>query len=329
VPSGGRSARLRDVKRLQCPNCGNEVFFDSLNCVRCLTGLAIELRGRSAVSVTDMADGEPCANRPVWGCNWQPRVAHPVTGATVCASCALVDDGGWATDRRMVAFQTAQRRALYQLTEFGVSWAREADNLRFVYRSKDAGDPALIGHRGGEITLDIDEADPARGEEIRATLGERYRTPLGHIRHELGHYVWLRLVEPHPERLEAFRELFGDERIDYSDALDQHYARVDDRSWRDNHVSFYATSHPWEDFAESWAQVMHVHDVVETGAAWGVVHAPADPNDSRAWLATSSRTGVAANELARAMGMRDLYPFALSAGARAKVAFCWNLIEPL
>lgn len=314
------------MKRLQCPNCGNEVFFDSLNCVRCLTGLAVELRGRRAIAVTDIADREPCAHRSTWGCNWPARVEHPLTGDAVCSSCRLVDDGGWGTDRRMVPFQTAQRRALYQLTEFGVPWARPEDRLRFAYRSKHAGDAAVIGHVGGEITLDIDEADPAHGERIRATLGERYRTPLGHIRHELGHYVWQLLVEPDPERREAFRALFGDERTDYAEALEQHYARIDDRSWRDDYVSFYASSHPWEDFAESWAQVMHVHDVVETGAAWGVVHAPADPNDARAWLATSGRTALAANELARAMGMRDLYPFALSPGAHAKVIFCWELI---
>jgi hypothetical protein len=315
------------VKRLQCPECGNEVFFDSLNCVRCLTGLAVEPRGRSALTVTDVGRGTACANRPTWGCNWQATATDPESDDLVCSSCLLVDAGGWATDRRMIPFQTAQRRALYQLTEFGVPWKGPETPLRFAYRSKDAGDGAIIGHRGGTITLDIDEADPARGEEIRATLGERYRTPLGHLRHELGHYIWLTLVADDPDRLGAFRDLFGDETADYAGALDDHYARVDDRSWRDEHVSFYASSHPWEDFAESWAQVMHVHDVVETGASWGVVHAPSDPTDARAWLATSVSASVAANELARAMGMRDLYPFALSAGARRKVEFCWALID--
>ena len=71
---------------------------------------------------------------------------------------------------------------------------------------------------------------------------------------------------------------------------------------------------------------MHVHDVVETGAEWGVVQAPEDPTDARSWLATSVTASVAANELARAMGMRDLYPFALTAGVRAKVEFCWGLL---
>ena len=274
-----------------------------------------------------MDAGTPCGNRPVWGCNWLAAPERSSEPDLRCSSCVLVDDGGWATDRRMILFQTAQRRALYQLNEFGVPWRGGPTTLRFAYRSKEAGDPALIGHRAGEITLDIDEADPARGEEIRATLGERYRTPLGHIRHELGHYVWLILVAADPERLAAFRELFGDENADYAAAVEQHYQRVDDRSWRDHHVSFYASAHPWEDFAESWAQVMHVHDVVETGAEWGVVEAPADPTDARSWLATSVTASVAANELARAMGMRDLYPFALTSGARAKVEFCWRLLD--
>lgn len=315
------------MKRLHCPTCTNEVFFDSLNCVRCLTGLAVELRGRGAVSVTDVNTGTPCAHRTTWGCNWHADQPHPEHGGIVCSSCLLVDPGAWANDPRMILFQTAQRRALYQLTELGVAWRDVETPLRFTYRSKDAGDGAVIGHRAGEITLDIDEADPARGEEIRATLGERYRTPLGHIRHELGHFVWLSLVAGSAGRLDEFRALFGDERADYAAALELHYARVDDRSWRDQHVSFYASSHPWEDFAESWAQVMHVHDVVETGASWGVVHAPSDPTDARAWLATSVSASVAANELARAMGMRDLYPFALTEGARTKVEFCWGLVE--
>jgi hypothetical protein len=206
----------------------------------------------------------------------------------------------------------------------GIPWGPES-GLRFAYRSTSAGDAPVIGHRSGEITLDVDEADPARREEIRATLGEQYRTPLGHIRHELGHFAWLNLVAPDPDRLGEFRMRFGDERADYAAAIEEHYARHDDGRWREQHVSFYASAHPWEDFAESWAQVMHVHDVVETGAAWGVVGAPADAADAGDWLAASVTASVAANELARAMGMRDLYPFTLTPGVRAKVEFCWRV----
>ncbi len=310
------------VKRLQCPTCANEVFFDSRDCVHCSTGLVIEVAAYGGLTVADSATIAPCSRRQVWGCNW-PAVGP---GAPLCRSCVLVDAGDAQSNPLMVPFQTAQRRALYQMTELGVPWGRGAE-LRFSYRSTAAGHDAVIGHRAGEITLDLDEADPTRGEAIRTTLGEHYRTPLGHIRHELGHYVWQTLVASDPARLAEFRNLFGDERADYLAALDRHYARSDDGSWRGHFASFYASAHPWEDFAESWAQVMHVHDVVETGAAWGVVPHPYDPRDAAAWLSASITASVAANELARAMGMRDLYPFTLTAGVRAKVEFCWRLLR--
>ena len=309
------------MKRLHCPTCGNEVFFDSLNCVRCRTGLVLDVDGVEGIGVGDVATTQPCAKRQTWACNWRAVG----TTAPLCPSCVLVDPGDREHEVSMVPFQSAQRRALYQLSDLGVPWGG-GSALRFAYRSKCAGDDAVIGHSSGEITLDLDEADPASRERIRATLGEHYRTPLGHIRHELGHYVWLELVACDAELLARFRVLFGDERTDYVAALDHHYARLDDGAWRDAHASFYASSHPWEDFAESWAQLMHVHDVVETGAAWGVVSAPEERTDAATWLATSVTASVAANELARAMGMRDLYPFALTAGVRAKVQFCWGLL---
>jgi hypothetical protein len=321
VSAAAEAARLPLVQRLHCPTCGNEVFFDSLDCVRCRTALAMGVEGEAGIRVVDVTTAQPCSKRGTWGCNW-PAVGP---GAPLCRSCVLVDAGGREHDPLMIPFQSAQRRALYQLSRLGVPWGPGSE-LRFAYRSTAAGDDAVIGHRSGEITLDLDEADPARGESIRATLGEHYRTPLGHLRHELGHFVWLKLVASEPDRLGEFRELFGDERSDYALALDAHYGRADDGAWRDAFASFYASAHPWEDFAESWAQLMHVHDVVETGSAWGVVRAPEDRADAAAWLTTSITASVAANELARAMGMRDLYPFALTPGVRAKVEFCWRLL---
>ena len=304
------------MRRLHCPTCANEVFFDSLACVHCGTSLVMAVG--DGLRVTDAATGVPCVRRDEWACNWTAAGS----GAPLCHSCVLVDAGGHQHDPLMATFQSAQRRALYQLGVLGVPWMV---GVRFIYRSTAAGHDAVIGHESGVITLDLDEADPARREHIQASLGEHYRTPLGHIRHELGHFVWAALVATDQTRLDEFRALFGDEQADYVEALDAHYGRADDGSWCDTHASFYATAHPWEDFAESWAQLMHVHDVVETGAEWGVVRAP-EPGDAAAWLTTSITAGVAANELARAMGMRDPYPFALAPGARAKVEFCWRLL---
>ena len=279
------------MQRLACPTCGNEVFFDSLRCIRCETALAFEVGGGGALTISDAAVVGSCAMRTSWRCNWRPPITAggDADGTLRCASCRIVDAGQHDTNPLLVPFLTAQRRALAQLSVLGIFWAApKAEGatpldvdvdpahppLRFTYRSSSAGDQATIGHLGGLITLDLDEADPAQREQIRATLGEQYRTPLGHVRHELGHYVWLRDVAVDPQALQEFRAVFGDETVDYRQALDAHYARIDDRSWKDNYVSFYASSHPWEDFAESWAQVMHIHDVVSTGSAWGIVEAP-------------------------------------------------------
>ena len=317
------------MERLHCPTCANEVFFDSLACVRCHTELALALDADGALSLGDAATVGACLMRDTWRCNWRPA-----TPGRACASCSIVDAGEQGRNRLMVPFLSAQRRALKQLAELGVPWQPAANAapagppLRFTYRSRSAGDDALVGHIGGLITLDLDEADPAHREQVRATLGEQYRTPLGHIRHELGHFVWLRDIAPDPARLASFREVFGDERVDYQRALDAHYGGLDDGSWRDRHVSYYAAAHPWEDFAESWAQIMHVHDVVSTGAAWGVIEAPGDSFDPRPWVSAAVTASLAANELARAMGMRDLYPFALSSGARRRIERCWELVHP-
>lgn len=316
------------MERLHCPTCGNEVFFDSMRCVRCETSLTLRVLPDGGLDVSDLAVTGGCRKRDDWRCNWRPDDGAVTTdgGPAWCPSCLIVDAPDDARPTLLIPFLSAQRRALWQLTALGVEWRTEPA-LRFTYRSRSAGGAAVIGHLGGLITLDLDEADPARGEQIRSTLGEQYRTPLGHIRHELGHYVWLRHVAGDPQRLGAFRATFGDETADYQAALDRHYARTDDGAWRDEHVSFYASAHPWEDFAESWAQVMHIHDVVSTGAAWGVIEPPAAPFDPAEWVSAAVTASLAANELARAMGMRDLYPFALSSGARRRIEACWQVVH--
>jgi len=333
-------ARLRAMERLHCPTCGNEVFFDSLRCVRCETKLAFQLGGTGVITIADEAVVGSCSMREPWRCNWLPN--PPGQADWMCDSCLIVDPGDHAANRLLIPFLSAQRRALAQLTLLGVDWSAPANlasdgdtranpahpPLRFTYRSRSAGDPATIGHLGGLITLDLDEADPAQGEQIRATLGEQYRTPLGHIRHELGHYVWLRAIAGDADRLKAFRAVFGDETADYRHAIEDHYQRIDDGGWHDEFVSFYASAHPWEDFAESWAQVMHIHDVVSTGAAWGIIEPPAGAFDPKQWLSAAVLASLAANELARSMGMRDLYPFALSGGARRRIEAAWHLVHP-
>jgi hypothetical protein len=193
------------------------------------------------------------------------------------------------------------------------------------------------GHDRGIITLNMAEANTSFRENMREKLGEGYRTVLGHLRHEIGHYYWDRLIGNGPE-LDAYRALFGDERADYSQALERHYAEGPRSDWADTFISAYATMHPWEDWAESWAHYLHMVDTLETAKSHGLtVRVPGQPaecvsTDSLAlgdfdslasrWHAVT----LALNSLSRSMGMKDVYPFVLSPPVLQKLAFIHCII---
>src|SRR6202047_3353338 len=166
-------------------------------------------------------------------------------------------------------------------------------------------------------------------------MGEPYRTLLGHFRHEIAHYYWDRLVADSPA-IEEFRQLFGDEREHYGAALQQHYADGPAPDWAERFVTAYASSHPWEDFAETWAHYFHMVDTLETAFAFGLRLRPTvakgaglaaaidfDPYAAEmdriidAWLPLT----FAVNSINRSMGQPDLYPFVLSPAVISKLAF--------
>jgi hypothetical protein len=199
----------------------------------------------------------------------------------------------------------------------------------------------LTGHANGIITINLSEADPAHREAVREAMHEGYRTLLGHFRHESGHYFWDRLIAPEPSRLEAFRESFGDERIDYAAALEKHYDSAD-ASCPEGFVSAYATMHPWEDWAETWAHYLHMVDTLQTARAYGLslnsrLGKEGVSRDLRttainlddfdeltvAWTAVT----MALNSLNRSMGLLDAYPFALTAGAVKKLRYVHDVIS--
>jgi hypothetical protein len=200
----------------------------------------------------------------------------------------------------------------------------------------------ITGHARGLITIDIAEADDAQREHHRQGMAEPYRTLLGHFRHEVGHYYWERLVRDGPW-LEPFRALFGDERQDYGTCLGAHYARGSLADWQERFVSSYASAHPWEDFAESWAHYLHIVDTLESGSAFGLRIQPAAGHDPalateinfdpyceedfellvRAWLPLT----YAVNSLNRSMGQPDLYPFVLAPAVMGKLRFVHGLVH--
>jgi hypothetical protein len=304
-----------------CPHCQHLVPFEALVCLTCSSSLAFSFHDGAFA----LLDGG-CVNRELLGCN----------GASAggwCASCSLTrhrSEGNGVLEN-LGKVERAKRRLLFQLLELGLpveSWRVAAGGLAFDLLDS-ADQPVTIGHADGVITLDLAEADDAHRAHVRVRLDEPYRTVLGHLRHEIGHYYEPRLVTDRA----AYRELFGDESASYSDAIARHY-EMGPPDWHGSYVSAYATMHPFEDFAETFAHDLHLRDTVQTAQSWGVnvigpdaadtapLHSfPALASDFASVLEAWIPLTYALNELNRSMGARDLYPFVLTEPVLAKLAY--------
>jgi hypothetical protein len=321
------------VRAFTCGVCGQLLFFENSLCLRCSSPLGFVPSQLELVVVDEHA--QRCANVALAECNWIVE-----DDEALCRSCRLTrtrppdeDAGG------MRAFAEAEkwkRRLIFQLLDLPLPIG---DDLAFDLLSSRYG-PVVTGHDEGVITLDLAESDDARREQRRAELGEPYRELLGHFRHEIGHYYWPKLVEREGE-LERCRELFGDERLDYDEALQRHYEQGPPPDWANRHVSAYATMHPWEDWAETFAHYLHIRDTLQTAAAYNmIISAPArdasltsapeddvddEPFDSiiDEWLPLT----YALNAVNRSMGKQDLYPFTLAPRVIEKLAFVHERVK--
>lgn len=342
----------------RCSKCGQRVFYENLHCDACGSGLGFVPAEHQMIAFTVGDDGawsrigadgpaqRPCSNYVVEGvCNWMVAVDDP---SALCISCRTTDiipalgkpenRGYWQNLER------AKRRLFYTLLALKLpSPNREVDPVNGLsFRFLEDVSPqqrVLTGHDEGVITLNIAEADDALREKMRTSMHEPYRSLLGHFRHESGHYYWDRLVQ-NTVWIDGFRDLFGDECADYESALKQHYA-APMAEWHLTHISAYASSHPWEDFAECWAHYLHMVDGLETAAAWGL-HldhvipdgaplkvSPVDPGtDSieasliEQWLPVSQFS----NAMNRSLGLHDSYPFVVPAPVVAKLNFIHRVI---
>jgi hypothetical protein len=207
-----------------------------------------------------------------------------------------------------------------------------------LLRSPPGGPRVLTGHASGLITLNVLEADDAQREQIRHALREPYRTLLGHFRHEIGHYYWDRLIVG-TRWHEAFRQVFGDERADYAAALKANYENGPPSDWPNHFISSYASTHPWEDWAETWAHYLHIYDSLDTALGFGLtaddvelqlepfrledLYDPQHPDAGRflELLNSSLELITVLNELARSLGQPDIYPFVLSRPVVRKLHF--------
>lgn len=353
------------MKLFHCQNCGQVLFFENAICGNCgaTLGYLPDLFDLSALQGTTDAGplpalGDPqgrlwraCANRASGTCNWMLPADDPHDLCPACRLNRTIPDLSQAENVELWGLlEQAKRRLVYGLNRLGLPAPdRHSDpqkGLAFDFLDRDApnphGDaPILTGHADGIITIVLSEADDAAREAHRQDMGEAYRTLLGHFRHEVGHYYWDRLVRD-GGHLEDFRSLFGDERQDYATALDRHYKEGPPPDWQNRFVSAYASAHPWEDFAESWAHYLHIVDTLETARNFRI-RAAVPQQDSTATearldmdpygnapcdaiLAAWYPLTIAVNELNRSMGQPDLYPFILAPQAAEKLRFIHEVI---
>jgi hypothetical protein len=353
------------MKLFSCPACQQIVHFENSTCTRCGHALAF-LPDRGVVTAIEPVDGETglfialgpdlkgaryrlCGNQVDHAaCNWAVPEAD---SNRFCRACRLNDVIPSLADPKAkeawLKLELNKRRMIYTLLELGLpieSRAERPQGLAFAFKQDLPGqDKVMIGHDVGLITINIAEADSPFREKTRLELGEAYRTLLGHFRHEIGHYYWDRLVLD-SQFLEPFRQLFGDERPSYDEAVARHYEEGAPRDWPTRFVSSYASMHPWEDWAESWAHYLHIVDTLETSRSFGLILRPVavksksaddlkletqriDFEDVDDLLAAWSPLAIALNALNRSMGLSDPYPFVLSEPALEKIRFVHTVIE--
>jgi hypothetical protein len=327
------------VHSYRCPHCDQLVFFENTECLRCGQSLGFDPATLNLVAFPGGgADGEGfrrCANQALARCNW---LITDDDEEPLCVSCRLTrtrpSDSDGPAILGFADAEAAKRRMVFQILDIGLpltSFRQAPGGLGYDLLSS-ATQPVITGHEDGIITIDLAESDDPHREQVRQDMGEAYRTMLGHVRHETGHYYWVVLVE-HAGRLDRFRELFGDERADYGEAMNRHYERGAPDGWGENYVSAYATMHPWEDWAETFAHYLHIRDTLQTAAAFGMhIDAPepelsADPSEDvedepfarvlGEWLPLT----YALNAVNRSMGSDDLYPFVISSAVITKLTW--------
>lgn len=337
------------MKTFQC-TCGARVFFVNNRCMTCQRELsflpdrgvlaAVEARDDGLIEQVGRAgDGyRRCGNQLDWGvCNWLIPSEEAETHS-LCQACRLndvipnLDVPGhrelWAN------VEQAKRHLVYTLNQLRLPVRSKAEvdwGMAFRLMQDGPGREVITGHADGWITLNLEEADAAKREQVRLSLREGYRTVLGHLRHEVGHYYWDLCVRD-SHHLADFRALFGDERVSYADALDRHYADGPPSNWQEQYISPYATMHPWEDWAESFAHSLHMADTLETAGHFGLRRDDGNPLGAARWDASTALTEwaevtVALNALNRSMGMPDAYPFSLTPPIAEKLTFVAEVVR--
>ncbi|MBK5938937.1 zinc-binding metallopeptidase family protein [Halochromatium roseum] len=351
------------MKLFSCANCGNVLYFENTACTHC--GLPLGFLP-DPLCLTPLKQVDADLWQPVGGqghyrmcqnyahqgvCNWMIEAEREQTFCAACDLNGTIPDLSVAGNHeRWQTMETEKRRLIYSMLQLGLPVVpRRLDpaGLEFAFLADTPASfsergKVITGHAQGLITINLAEADPAERERMREQMDEPYRTILGHFRHESGHYYWDRLIRD-SQWLTPFRALFGDETRDYGQALEQHYQTGPPSTWPEHFISAYASMHPWEDWAESWAHYLLMVDALETAYQFGLSIRPRAGNDDslavdhgfdayramsfdsilQHWLPLT----LALNSLNRSIGHEHAYPFVLASPAIEKLRFVHRVVR--
>ncbi len=338
------------MKRFFC-SCGAEIFFDNTICVRCGRLVGVDAEGCEMFTLKPKKNGLVAAtvgyntryyrfcehrSQESLGCNLLIREEDSGTQCVSCRLTRVIPDQ--SIPRNLVRWRTlesAKRRMVFNMYKnrlpFENRYQNPVNGLCFDFLEDRRSNPNLTndvvytGHSNGVITVNAAEADPQYRVTVREEMNERYRTTLGHFRHEIGHYFWMRLIQGTKWEW-SFKQLFGDHNEDYDAALKRYYAEGPDPNWQENHISAYASMHPLEDWAETWAHYMHMNDTLETATAFKMLDVDIDQTEFNIVLNKWVELTVIMNALNRSVGKPDAYPFILSSTVYKKLEYVRELI---
>jgi hypothetical protein len=344
------------MKLYTCAKCQNLLYFENTVCLSCGSPVGFDASTLSMITLTS-TNGKDFTNinnnRQTWRfctnaihatCNWIVPAAQTGEFCIACDLNRIIPSlNNPESLRRWRLIEVAKHRLVYSLLRFHLpvesKQGDEETGIAFDFMAdNDPKKRVMTGHDSGTITLNIEEADEAQRVKHKLDLGERYRTLLGHFRHEIGHYYWEVFFKNNSKGVEKFRKIFGDDSMDYAKALEKYYENGVPDNWNNNFISPYATSHPWEDWAESWSHYLHLMDTLETAYSFGIAVNPRKANDQQEMQANISRDPYnianfdeiikmwlpltfAVNSLNRSMGHQDFYPFIISNAIIEKLRF--------
>ncbi|MEE4278449.1 MAG: putative zinc-binding metallopeptidase [Halieaceae bacterium] len=337
------------MRRFTC-DCGAPVFFENTFCFNCGSALGFDPERSDMLTLADWGQGtyhdllgnafRYCSNGEEFGvCNWlRPADAD----GAFCRACqfnrTVPDQSREENQRRWLALERAKKRLFYTLQQLNLplisGWRDPQHGLLLDFiedaRSSDKFPETFVttGYLGGVITINALEADDAARVATQYELGESYRTVLGHLRHESGHYYWS-LLNADAHLLWEFRDLFGDERDDYGEALDRHYAKGPPADWQDRFISAYASAHPSEDWAECWGHYLHIFDALDTAWSQKLIGVQPAVMSMAERVGAWTRISLMLNELNRSIGRGDAYPFVINDLVTEKLEFVDAAIQRL